>query len=97
MTIYDLVDVFDGITGGVLMVRREVEYFLVSEHLGWDIAGTDIMPGSDQSLVYDWKVIFLNVTSLEIQPIASSRESICKPGQAVYGFEKTVISVYDKT
>ena len=32
------------------------------------------------------------------QSIASSRKSICKPGQAVdYGFEKTVISVYDNT
>ena len=44
----------DGIAGGVLMVLREVEYFLVSEHLGLDIAGADIMPGycSDHSLVY---------------------------------------------
>ena len=35
----------DGIAGGVLVVLREVDYFLVSEHLGLDIAGAHIMPG----------------------------------------------------
>ena len=34
--------------------RNRVDYFLVSEHLGLDIAGADIMPAycSDHSLVY---------------------------------------------
>ncbi len=63
MNTYDLVDVFRNLHADTRRYswrrfngtqRSRIDYFLVSEHLGLDIAGADIMPGycSDHSLVY---------------------------------------------
>ena len=67
--------------------RNRVDYFLVSEHLGLDIAGADIMPAycSDHSLVYirfKSNIVKRHNPALEIQELPSSRYSIRKPDKA---------------
>ena len=63
MNTYDLVDVYRNLHVDTRRYswrrfngtqRSRIDYFLVSEHLGLDIAGADIMPGycSGHSLVY---------------------------------------------
>ena len=63
MNIYDLLDVYRNLHVDTRRYswrrfngfqRSRTDYFLVSEHLGLDIAGADIMPDycSDHSLVY---------------------------------------------
>ena len=71
--------------------RSRIDYFLVSEHLGLDIAGADIMPGycSDHSLVY---IGFKSGMVKRHRPFWKFNNSLLRgPGKAGdSGFEKTV-------
>ena len=100
MNTYDLVDVYRNLHVDTRRYswrrfngtqRSRIDYFLVSEHLGLDIAGADIMPGycSDHSLVY---IGFKSGMVKRHRPFWKFNNSLLRgPGKAGdSGFEKTV-------